>query len=63
MQNGLLSTADKKVQKPLVQPEEFEKDDDENGHIDFIYALANCRARNYGLEPMDWLQVSSFGRE
>ena len=37
--------------------EVFEKDDDENGHIDFIYALANCRAGNYKLEPMDWINV------
>lgn len=37
--------------------EEFEKDDDANGHIDFIYALANCRAHNYGLAEMDWIQV------
>lgn len=35
----------------------FEKDDDENGHIDFIHALANCRAGNYKLEPMDWINV------
>jgi ubiquitin-activating enzyme E1 len=26
---------------------EFEKDDDKNGHIDFMAAVANLRARNY----------------
>lgn len=26
---------------------EFEKDDDSNGHIDFMTAVANLRARNY----------------
>lgn len=28
-------------------PIDFEKDDDSNFHIDFIYATANLRARNY----------------
>ena len=38
-------------------PEEFEKDEDANGHIDFIYAMANCRSSNYKLTPMDWITV------
>lgn len=29
---------------------EFEKDDDTNGHIDFMTACANLRARNYKIE-------------
>lgn len=36
---------------------EFEKDDDENCHIDFISALANVRASNYKLDQMDWINV------
>lgn len=28
---------------------EFEKDDDSNGHIDFMTAVANLRARNYDI--------------
>ena len=40
-----------------VSSEEFEKDNDENFHIDLIYALANCRAANYNLGEMDWLTV------
>ena len=32
-----------------INSEEFEKDDDSNFHIDFIYALAGCRCLNYGL--------------
>jgi len=40
-----------------LKVEEFEKDVDENYHVDFVYAFANCRARNYKLEPMDWLTV------
>jgi len=42
--------------KSLV-PQEFEKDNDSNCHIDFIYALANARSENYKLDPMDWLTV------
>lgn len=38
-----------------VSAEEFEKDDDANGHIDFIYAMANLRSLNYKLDPMDWV--------
>jgi hypothetical protein len=33
-----------------VEPQEFEKDNDQNGHIDFIYSMANLRAINYKLE-------------
>lgn len=40
-----------------MKAEEFEKDNDANYHIDFIYSLANCRAINYKLDPMDWLTV------
>ena len=37
----------------LINPEELEKDHDENGHIDFIHAGANLRARNYKIEECD----------
>jgi ubiquitin-activating enzyme E1 len=33
--------------------EEFEKDDDANGHIDFITAASNLRARNYRIGEAD----------
>ena len=36
-----------------ISPEEFEKDHDENGHIDFIHASANLRARNYTIDECD----------
>ena len=36
-----------------ISPEEFEKDHDENGHIDFIHAGANLRARNYKIDECD----------
>ncbi len=37
-----------------VEAEEFVKDTDQNGHIDFIYSMANRRASNYKLDGMDW---------
>ena len=36
-----------------IKPEEFEKDHDDNGHIDFIHASANLRARNYDIIECD----------
>jgi len=48
---------DKKFDEYLVKSEEFEKDDDKNFHIDFMSSMGNCRAMNYKLEEMDWLQV------
>ena len=30
--------------KEVIAAEEFEKDNDKNYHIDFIYAMANCRS-------------------
>ena len=36
-----------------IIPEELEKDHDENGHIDFIHAGANLRARNYSIDECD----------
>jgi len=41
----------------ILKPEEFEKDDDSNYHIDFMCSMGNCRAENYKLGKMDWLQV------
>ncbi|XP_039403624.1 ubiquitin-like modifier-activating enzyme 7 isoform X5 [Mauremys reevesii] len=38
----------------LMEPIHFEKDDDSNGHVDFIMAASNLRAANYGIAPADW---------
>jgi len=40
-----------------LKVEEFEKDEDENFHIDLIYSMANIRASNYSLAEMDWITV------
>merc|ERR1712142_1322807 len=47
--------ADLKAAGMKITPEEFEKDDDSNGHIDFIVATSNLRATNYSIEPADRL--------
>jgi ubiquitin-activating enzyme E1 len=49
-----LSLYDKKKADPeKMHPEDFEKDDDSNGHIDFIHACSNLRARNYKIQECD----------
>jgi len=42
-----------KYDKNIFKPEEFEKDDDSNYHIDFINAASNLRARNYRIHECD----------
>ncbi|RNA32502.1 ubiquitin-like modifier-activating enzyme 6 [Brachionus plicatilis] len=44
----------------LLNCVEFEKDNDKNGHIDFIHATSNLRATMYGLENADKLQVKKI---
>jgi len=39
-----------------ITPAEFEKDDDSNGHIDFIVSCSNLRAMNYSIPPADRLK-------
>eukprot|EP00741_Cyanophora_paradoxa_P000064 tig00000057_g61.t1 len=41
-------------------PAEFEKDDDENFHIDFIVACSNLRARNYKITEADRLKTKGI---
>lgn len=45
------------IEKNLLKSEEFEKDEDANYHIDFMYSMGNCRATVYKLEPMEWITV------
>jgi len=45
-----LPPADKKL---LMQPIDFEKDDDNNLHMDFVVACSNLRAENYEIPPAD----------
>ena len=41
----------------LINPLKFEKDDDENYHINFILSFSNLRAKNYYIEPSNFLNV------
>lgn len=36
-----------------INPIEFEKDDDNNFHMDYIVAASNLRAENYKITPAD----------
>ncbi|KAJ8299843.1 hypothetical protein KUTeg_022590 [Tegillarca granosa] len=43
-----------------MQVAEFEKDDDSNGHIDFITSAANLRGQMYSIENADRLKVKKI---
>lgn len=45
------------LSKDNFHPADFEKDDDNNFHIDFIHATANLRARNYRIPECDQLKT------
>ena len=55
--NSLKIDKSKPIDETVVKAEVFEKDNDSNFHIDFMYAMANCRSKNYKLDEMDWLTV------
>lgn len=40
-----------------MSPLQFEKDDDANGHMDFVASASALRARVYSIEPADRLQT------
>jgi len=46
-----------KAENFSVHVNEFEKDDDTNFHMDFIWSLANLRARSYGIPEVEKLQA------
>jgi ubiquitin-activating enzyme E1 len=41
----------------VLHPEDFEKDDDSNGHMDFVASTANLRAINYQIAPTTRLEA------
>lgn len=57
--NEDISSFSKRVLQKLT-PLEFEKDDDSNFHVDFIYACANLRAQNYKIKEATRLQVKGI---
>lgn len=40
-----------------MSPMQFEKDDDSNGHMDFVASASALRARMYSIEPADRLKT------
>lgn len=40
-----------------MSPQQFEKDDDGNGHVDFVASASALRARVYSIEPADRLKT------
>ena len=43
----------KSIDVSKIEPEKFEKDNDENCHIDFIHLTANLRAKNYNIDECE----------
>ena len=52
-----LKLSDMAANGMIISPQEFEKDDDLNFHIDFIYAMANCRAETYSIAGNSWIDT------
>ena len=53
-QNNFLDIQKEKI---ILINQEFEKDDDKNGHIDFIYAASNLRAEIFKIEKCDKIKA------
>eukprot|EP01023_Acetabularia_acetabulum_P035415 TRINITY_DN33486_c1_g1_i3.p1 TRINITY_DN33486_c1_g1~~TRINITY_DN33486_c1_g1_i3.p1 ORF type:complete len:303 (+),score=25.72 TRINITY_DN33486_c1_g1_i3:134-910(+) len=45
------------IQNICLNPIQFEKDDDQNYHVQFVWGLANIRARNYKINEIDKFQA------
>lgn len=52
-----LEELSKSVESFSVTPQEFEKDDDTNHHIDFIASCSNLRATNYKINNVERLEA------
>ena len=52
-----LDSQNKENFNSLIKIEEFEKDDEKKGHIEFLYAFSNLRAENYNIEKCDISKV------
>jgi len=55
--NKINITEIKKNINNIFNNQEFEKDNDENGHIDFIFASANLRAQNFNIEKCNKIKT------
>ena len=55
--NKYFDSIEKKKYDDLFNIEGFEKDDDEKGHVEFLYAFSNLRAENYNIEKCEISKV------
>ena len=55
--NIWLDSINNNINKDLIKIEEFDIDNQENGHIDFLYAFTNLRAENYNIEKCELTKV------
>ena len=55
--NKYFESLDLKATSNLINIKEFEKDNDDNGHIEFLYAFTNLRAENYDIQKCDISKV------
>uniref|UniRef100_UPI0037E7A066 ubiquitin-like modifier-activating enzyme 6 n=1 Tax=Semicossyphus pulcher TaxID=241346 RepID=UPI0037E7A066 len=52
-----IATDNVTAERLRLSPLQFEKDDDSNGHMDFIASASSLRARMYSIEPADRLKT------
>ena len=55
--NQYFDSLKEKVNYDLIKIEEFDKDDETKGHVEFLYAFTNLRAENYNIEKCDISKV------
>ena len=55
--NSFFDSLKEKVNGDLIKIEEFDKDDEKKGHIEFLYAFTNLRAENYDIEKCNISKV------
>lgn len=55
--NKYFNSLDKNINLDLIKIEEFDKDDESKGHVEFLYAFSNLRAENYNIEKCDIYKV------
>ena len=55
--NQYFDTIEKGMNLDLIKIEEFDKDDETKGHVEFLYSFTNLRAENYDIEKCDISKV------
>ena len=58
--NSYFDSLYKSINDDLIKIEEFDKDDESKGHVDFLYAFTNLRAENYNIEKCDITKVKMY---